>query len=249
MFVGGMRPNSHWARADGNLSKYNVRTHQKSNREQNTLVFQKEINPTFVGLISFWNLATSTSPGHFHPRCFGLGNSHSREPCTLLAIPDAPPACIRHRRRQAAVSQAARGWKPKQVQCTHSHEYRPGALATSQLHKGKHPTSVGCFPLWNPATSYSPGRFRSRCFAHWACASENLAKYNVRTHLMTGRKKQFPEGKEISPATRLSLFLWNPATSYSPGRFHPRCFAHWARVNGNLSKYNVRTHMNTGRKR
>ena len=70
MFVGGMRPNSHWARADGNLSKYNVRTHQKSNREQNTLVFQKEINPTFVGLISFWNPATSYSPGRFHPRCF-----------------------------------------------------------------------------------------------------------------------------------------------------------------------------------
>ena len=91
--TGGGRLRSHRRRVDGNLSKYNVRTHQKSNREQNTLVFQKEINPTFVGLISFWN----------------------------------------------------------------------------------------------PATSYSPGRFRSRCFAHWACASENLAKYNVRTYMKTGR--------------------------------------------------------------
>ena len=44
-------------------------------------------------------MATSTSPSHFHPRCFGPGNSYSRGPCPLLAISDAPPACIRHRRR------------------------------------------------------------------------------------------------------------------------------------------------------
>ena len=65
--------------------------------------------------------------GRFRPRCFGPGSSHSREPCPLLAIPDAPPTCIRHRRRQAAVPQAARGWKPKQVQCTHSPEVESGA--------------------------------------------------------------------------------------------------------------------------
>ena len=57
------------------------------------------------------------------------------------------------------------------------------------LHKRKHPTFVGCFLLWNPATSYSPGRFRPRCFAHWARAGGNLVKYGVRTHLETIREE------------------------------------------------------------
>ena len=73
-----------------------------------------------------WYPATSTSPGCFHQRCFNPGNSHSRGPCPLLAIPDAPPACIRHRRRQASVPLGARGRKPSQVQCTHSPGDDPG---------------------------------------------------------------------------------------------------------------------------
>ena len=86
-----------------------------------------------------WNPATSYSPGRFHPRCFDPGNSHSRGPCPLLAIPDAPPACIRHRRRQASVPQAARGWKPKQVQCTHLPEDGPReTVSRGQRNKPSH---------------------------------------------------------------------------------------------------------------
>ena len=87
----------------------------------------KEISPAIRLSLFLWNPATSYSPGHFRPRCIGPGNSHSRGPCPLLAIPNAPPACTRHRRRQASVPQAARGWKPKQVQCTHSPGDEPGA--------------------------------------------------------------------------------------------------------------------------
>ena len=161
---------------------------------------------------------TSTSPGRFLSRCFDPGNSHSRETCPLLAIPDAPPACIRHRRR-------ASGNLAKYNVRTHP-ETSQESLAPSPLQKEINPTSVELISFWNPATSYSPGRFRPRCFAHWARAGGNLVKYNVCTHLETSREKQFPEGKEISPAIRLSLFLWNPATSYSPGpspgKYHRR---------------------------
>ena len=90
-----------------------------------------------------------------------------------------------------------------------------------------------------PASATGGGRLRS----HRARVDGNLSKYNVRTYLKMGQEKQFPEGKEISPATRLSLFLWNPATSYSPGRFLPRCIRHRRRASGNLVKYGVRTHL------
>ena len=55
---------THWARADGNLTKYDVCTLAENNRMSKSFIRgQKEINPTFVGLISFWNPATSYSPG------------------------------------------------------------------------------------------------------------------------------------------------------------------------------------------
>ena len=145
------------------------------------------------------------------------GNSHSRGPCPLLAIPDLRlPASATGGGRLRSHRRRADGNLVKYGVRTHLEMIREeNSLA---LHKRKHPTFVGCFLLWNPATSYSPGRFHPRCFAHRARVDGNLSKYNVRIHLMTGREKQFPEGKEISPATRLSLFLWNPATSYSPGQ-------------------------------
>ena len=82
---------------------------------------------------TLWNPAASTSPGCFHPRCFDPENSHSHGPCPLLAIPDAPLACIRHRRRQASVPQAARGRKPSQVRCTHSPGDGPGESGNVNL--------------------------------------------------------------------------------------------------------------------
>ena len=166
-----------------------------------------------------WYPATSYSPGCFHPRCFDPGNSHSRGPCPLLAIPDAPPTCILRGTRIVAglarslrfptfaclhPPQAAAGFGPTGGGRLRSHRRRAdGNLVkygvrthlemireenSLALHKRKHPTFVGCFLLWNPATSYSPGRFRPRCIRHRRRAGGNLVKYGVRTHLRrTGR--------------------------------------------------------------
>ena len=58
------------------------------------------------------------------------GNSHSRGFQPLLAIPDAPPAFIRHRRRQATVPLGAAMASPNQVQCCTLAAYGPGAHPT-----------------------------------------------------------------------------------------------------------------------
>ena len=102
------------------------------------------------------NPATSTSPGRFRPRCFDPGNSHSRGPCPLLAIPDLRlPASATGGGRLRSHRRRADGNLVKYGVRTHLEMIREeNSLA---LHKRKHPTFVGCFLLWNPATSYSPG--------------------------------------------------------------------------------------------
>ena len=82
--------------------------------------------PSHKAELFLWNPATSYSPGRFPSRSLPPGNSHSRVPWPLLAIPDAPPACFRHWRRQAPVPQGAHGEKPSQVQCMHSPADGPG---------------------------------------------------------------------------------------------------------------------------
>ena len=119
------------------------------------------------------------SPGRFPSRSLPPGNSHSRVPWPLLAIPDAPPRCVAHRARSASVPPAARDRKPNQVQCctwlkTAQEEYSRRAK--------KKPSHKAELFLWNPATSYSPGRFQPCCFAHRARTTGNLAKYNACTH-------------------------------------------------------------------
>ena len=47
------------------------------------------------------------------------GSSHGRVILTLPAIPDAPPAFNRHRRRQTPVPQDAAMASPNQVRCMH----------------------------------------------------------------------------------------------------------------------------------
>ena len=195
-----------------NLAKYNACTHPQTARELDALPGQKEINPTFVGLISFWNPATSYSPGRFPSRslpplaardrkpnqvqcCTWLktareekcrrakkkpshkaelflwnpatsyspgrfpsrslppGNSHSRVPWPLLAIPDAPPACFRHWRRQAPVPLGAHGEKPSQVQCRTHPE-----MAREQLSPGRF--SPCCI---DPGNSHSRGPLAAPC--------------------------------------------------------------------------------------
>ena len=88
----------------------------------------KRNRPHIRGADFFWNPATSYSPGRFQPCCFDPGNSHSRGLRPLPAIPDAPPACFRHWRRQAPVPQGAHGEKPSQVQCMHLPADGPKAI-------------------------------------------------------------------------------------------------------------------------
>ena len=116
-------------------------------RELDALPGQKEINPTFVGLISFWNPATSYSSGRFPSRSLPPGNSHSRVPWPLLAIPDTPPRCVAHRARSAPVPLAARACSPSQVQCCTLAVYGPGTQSYFRGHKRKTPHVVGCFPF------------------------------------------------------------------------------------------------------
>ena len=52
------------AARDGKPNQVQCCTHPEATRELDALPGpKKEINPTFVGLISFWNPATSYSPG------------------------------------------------------------------------------------------------------------------------------------------------------------------------------------------
>ena len=94
-----------------NLAKYNACTHPQTARELDALPGQKEINPTFVGLISFWNPATSYSPGRFPSRSLPPLAARDRKPnqvqcCTWLKTAREQlspgrfsPCCIAHRAR------------------------------------------------------------------------------------------------------------------------------------------------------
>ena len=100
--------------------------------------------------------ASSSLPGVFPHAVSIRGTRTVAALWPLLAIPDAPPACFRHWRRQAPVPLAARDGKPNQVQCC-THPQTPRELDTLPGQKEINPTFVGLISFWNPATSYSPG--------------------------------------------------------------------------------------------
>ena len=60
------------------------------------------------GIVAQALLSVSRRSARLHPP----GNAHSRGFQPLLVVPDVPPACFRHRRRQASVPQAAAGSGP-----------------------------------------------------------------------------------------------------------------------------------------
>ena len=81
---------------------------------------------------------------------------------------------------------------------------------------------------------------RARLRSHRRRAMGNLTKYNVAlTRRRPGSWTHCPAQKEINPTFVGLISFWNPATSYSPGRFSPCCIAHRARTAGNLAKYNA----------
>ena len=162
---------------------------------------KKEINPTFVGLISFWNPATSYSPGRFQPCCFDPGNSHSRGLRPLPEIPDAPPRCFAHRARSAPVPQGAHGWKPKPSTMLHLAEDSLGAALSRAF-----------FPmLYRPQGAHDWKPNQVQCCI-W---------------LKTARKQYSVRFQNKKHPIFMGCFLfWNPATSYSPGpspaKYHRR---------------------------
>ena len=80
----------------------------------------------------------------------------------------------------------------------------------------------------NPDFVYAPLLSRvfppALCFPHCGRAGGNLTKYDVARWLDMIRVQHVTDSlyKKKDPATAESFFLWNPATSYSPGCFHPR---------------------------
>ena len=177
-----------------------------------------------MGCFLFWNPATSYSPGRFQPCCFYPGNSHSRVPWPLLAIPDAPPACFRHWRRQAPVPLGAHGWKPNQVQCC---TWLKTAREEKCRRAKKKPSHKAELFLWNPATSYSPGRFPSRSLPPLAARDRKPNQVQCCTWLKTARVQYSVRFQNKKHPIFMGCFLfWNPATSYSPGpspaKYHRR---------------------------
>ena len=77
----------------------------------------------------------------------------------LLAIPDAPPACFRHWRRQAPVPQAARDGKPSPVQCR-THPQTPRELDALPDQKEITPTFVGLISFGIRQRPTLPGRLQ-----------------------------------------------------------------------------------------
>ena len=106
---------------------------------------------------TLWNPAASTSPGCFRPRCFAPGNSHSHGPCPLLAIPDAPPACI----------------------------LRGTRIVAGPARSLRFPTFACLLPPQAAAG-----------FAHRARVDGNLSKYNVRTYLRRTGRNSFHRAKK-----------------------------------------------------
>ena len=119
----------------------------------------------------------------------------------LLAIPDAPPACFRHWRRQASVPLAALAGSPSQVQCCTWHR-PPGRIADSgfQMKKpladakaesnsavsapGRSPMAVmhalraAQISMRSPRPTL-PGVFLGLYCTHCVPPKENLAKYDA----------------------------------------------------------------------
>ena len=119
---------------------------------------------------------------------------------------------------------AARDGKPNQVQCCT--RLKMAREENSRIPKKKPSHKAELF-LWNPATSYSPGRFQPCCFAHRARTAGNLAKYNACTCPQTARKQYSVRFQNKKHPIFMGCFLfWNPATSYSPGpspaKYHRR---------------------------
>ena len=172
----------------------------------------------------FWNPATSYSPGRFQPCCIDPGNSHGRALRPLPAIPDAPPACFRHRRRQAPVPLGAHGWKPNQVQCC-THPEATRELDALPSPKRNQPHICGADFFLESGNVLLSRAFPIALFPPLAARDGKPNQVQCCTRLKMAREENSRRAKK-KPSHKAELFLWNPATSYSPGpspaKYHRR---------------------------
>ena len=149
------------------------------------------------------------------------GNSHSRGFQPLLAIPDAPPAFIRHRRRQATVPLGAAMASPNQVQfCTRMITTRArillsrafaSALLPPLAARACQPNQVQCFTL----SAYGPG------------AHPTLPGVRKRAASVRGTRIVAAFSRSLRfPTLRL------PSSATGGGRLR----SHWRRALANLTK-------------
>ena len=104
-----------------------------------------------------WNPAVSYSPGRSAMASLRVRGTRIVAASPLLAIPDIPPACFRHWRRQAPVPLDAAMASPSQVQCC-THQITARARRACSVPKGKHPIFMGCFPFGIRQCPTLPGR-------------------------------------------------------------------------------------------
>ena len=116
----------------------------------------KRKTPHFMGCFPFGIRQCPTLPGVRQPPS-SIRGARIVAASPLLAIPDVPPACFRHWRRQAPVPPDAAMASPSQVQCC-THQITARACRACSVPKGKHPIFMGCFPFGIRQCPTLPGR-------------------------------------------------------------------------------------------
>ena len=192
------------------------------------------------------------------------GSSHHFR--MIKALPSAPvikhlsvseSTKIQHENlRSAAIPQGAHDWKPNQVQCR---TWLKTAREENPRRAQKTPSQKAELFLWNPATSYSPGRFSPCCIdpgnshgcgppgrslrfltlrlpvsatgggrlrSHRAARDGKPSQVQCTLVWSRTQKKKNPGFQMKNPRHSSGAFIWNPATSYSPGpspaKYHRR---------------------------
>ena len=124
---------------------------------------------------------------------------------------------------------------------------RVDAYEKTHIPNEKNRHSSGAF-IWNPATSYSPGRFPSRSLPPENSHSRGppwplfaILDASPRCIAHRARSAPVPLAAHGWKPNQVQCCTWlkTAREQLSPGRFSPCCIAHRARMGKNLAKYNV----------
>ena len=141
--------------AAGSPSQAQCCTQQITARARRACSVPKGKHPIFMGCFPFGIRQCPTLPGVRQPPS-SIRGTRIVATSPLLAIPDVPPACFRHWRRQAPVPLDAAMASPSQVQCCTLAGHGTGKRRCRWKTKND-PAKAESFFVWNPAVSYSPG--------------------------------------------------------------------------------------------